>query len=140
MSLTPPHEAVAAVLAAAELGLSVPPAPEANLFTGHVQPPTKGLVPARAVFCLRLGSGKNDPIQGVDLDKKMFRVQVRVRVGAAEYDAGGVLAQACLDALHRSEPAGYAYCLANAPAPDDIGTDSHGLPEWSFIVRLGTIA
>ena len=140
MPTLPPDEAVLEHLAGAGLGLVAAPASGANGFTGQVQPPLEGLVPYRTVFCLLLGRGKNDAIQGDGTSKKVFHVQVRVRVEAGENAAGQVLARACLDALHGAEPSGYAYCLANSPAPADLGNDPHGLPEWSFTVRLGTIA
>lgn len=130
--------ALVELLAGAGLGLLVPPTEGANLFRGKTRPPGED-IPARAVFALGLGGLDNRPLGGTGSSVKVFTARLTVRAEAEDWEAGKHLAIQCLRAVHRAEVPGFAYCLADTPAPLELGEDDQGLPEWVIPVRLGGI-
>lgn len=132
MPTAQPDAAVADALAAAGLSL----AKGVNLFRGPVRPDLLG-VANKAVFCLATGGPRNERFLGTASDYRVSTVQIRVRTGPGEFDAGQTLARAIRDALHATQPEGYVSMQVREGEPNFLGQfaddDTY---QWSLNVEL----
>lgn len=132
---TLPEAAVAAVLAAAGLSLTV----GTNLFSGPEQPGNDTGIPAAAVFATTYGGTPPAPYLGTGTDLREMAVQVTVRGASGDVEGARSLAWSVWQAIQRrtaSLPTGYIDLRCAQSAPIYLGLNAADQPR--FTVNLLT--
>ncbi|WP_338865553.1 minor capsid protein [Myxococcus stipitatus] len=128
---------LAAVLEAADLGLSRPPAPGANLFTAPM-PEVDGGVPDRAVALVVTGGA--GPLAYLGGGKTVYLspgCQVRIRSPHEDFQGGQSLALAVFGALNQTPDMPSVAVHVEESAPVYLGTDGADRHRWVLNVGLG---
>lgn len=118
-------------------GMQVPPASDANLFSGPEQPPGP-YIPHAAVFCVGYGGSYPITLLGVSQDIRGFDVQVLVRGEPDNYANAQSLAYTLWQSLQRvtAPSAGYIDVLCKQSGPIYLGQDDTEHPRFTINVQL----
>lgn len=134
---TPEPAAEAADLAVVNALIAAGLATDATVFRGPLRAAKRGMIPTDAAFVLLAGGGGNRPYMNGRSDFRQLVIVVALRSSADDFGVGQAKGLAMIEALHRAEIPGYAYCLVDQPVPAYVGEDEEAGHVWSFTVRMG---